>query len=101
MSRKENAAYQYNHRDDHKGLHNHLLNTFVKQYLRDEQNHYPLTEQKDRRYKSTPTKRKEKYRCGQKGSGSSIKKFTQSKQTEARFMNGKENTKPIVNLEKI
>jgi ribosome-associated protein YbcJ (S4-like RNA binding protein) len=34
-------------------------------------------------------------------SGSSIKKFIQSKQTEARFMNGQENTPPITNLNKI
>ena len=36
--------------------------------------------------------------CGLKGSGSSIKKFIQSKQTEARFMNGEENTQAITNL---
>lgn len=38
--------------------------------------------------------------CGLKGSGSSIKKFIQSKQTEARFMKGEENTHPLTNLNK-
>jgi hypothetical protein len=57
--------------------------------------------QKARRYKPIPAKRKEKYMFGLKGSGSSIKKFIQSKQTEARFMNGEENIRPITNLNKI
>jgi hypothetical protein len=57
--------------------------------------------QRARRYKPIPAKRKEKDMCDWIESGSSIKKFIQSKQTEARFMNGQENTPPITNLNKI
>jgi len=91
-SRKENAAYQYNHRDDHKELHNPLSNTFVVQYLHDARNHYPLKAQTARRYTPAQATRKGKNKHDLKAAEMTNKKFLQSKQTKPRFMNGKENT---------
>ena len=63
MSRKENAAYQYNRHDDQKELHNPRLNTSVMQYLHDAPNHYPSMVQKARRYIPAQAGKKERSRC--------------------------------------
>ena len=101
MSRKENAAYQYNRHDDHKGLHNRLSNTFVMQYLRDALSHYPSTVQTARQCISDQARKKERSRCDLKAVELSNKKFLQSKQTKSRFMSANENTGSLTNLYKI
>ena len=75
MSRKENAAYQYNHHDDHKALHSRRSNTFSMQYLHDAPNHYPLMVQTGRRYKPVQVKRKEKSKHGLKAKKESTEFF--------------------------
>lgn len=55
-------------------------------------NHYPLTAQTARRYIQDQAGKREKSIHDLKAAETANKKFLQSKQTKARFMNGKENT---------
>lgn len=79
MSRKENAACQYNRPDDRKELHNPRLNTFVMQYLHDAPNHYPSRVQIVRQYIPAQARKKERSRCGLKAAEIPNKRFLQSK----------------------
>lgn len=62
------------------------------QYQHGAPNHYPLTAQTTRRYIQDLAGKREKSIHGLKAAEMANKKFLQSKQTKARFMNGKENT---------
>lgn len=101
MSRKENAACQYNPHDDQKELHNPRLNTSVKQYRHDAPNHYPSMVQTARQYIPAQARKKERSIHDLKAVKMSTKRFLQSKQTKSRFMNGNENTGSLTNLKKI
>ncbi len=91
-SRKENAVYRYNRLDDHKALHNPRLSTFSMRYLHGARSHYPLTAQIARRYIQDQAGKTKRSIHDLKAAETATKKFLQSKQTKARFMNGKENT---------
>ena len=71
------------------------------QYLHDDRNRYPLTEQTTRRNIQTQAGKKEKSKYDLKAAAIPNKKFLQSKQTKPRFIGGVENTVSLTNLNKI
>src|SRR5688572_6346272 len=101
MSKKENGVYLYNRHDDHKALRNHPSGTFVVRLLHGVLNHYPLAAQRDRRYKLSQAKRKEKNIDDWKAEDRSKRKFLQSKRTRRRFRNGTKNYRSVFNFRKI
>src|SRR5687767_9583201 len=100
-SKKENGVYLYNRRDGHKGLRNHRSDTSVVRWLHGVPNHYPLAAQRDRRYKLSQAKRKEKNIHDWKTEERSKRKFLQSKRTRRRFRNGTKNYRSVFNFRKI
>lgn len=60
-------------------------------YQHDARNHYPLTAQIARRYIQNQAGKTERSIHDLKAAETANKKFLQSKQTKARFMNGKVN----------
>jgi len=78
-AKNANEVYPNNPRHDPQDLYNLRLDTYARQCLHDEQNHYPLAEQTSQQYIQAQVMQKGICKDDQEGTMYSKSKFQQSK----------------------